>query len=180
MTAKPFKVGDPVWPGGVIAEIPDLNTLEMEGKVEEIDRGKIRVDQDVRIRVDALPEGTFTAKLTRLSPLTEMGFEWPPTRSFRGFGHIDKPDPRLRPGMNGRMDVVLDRLPDALSIPAKAIFTRKGKPIVYVAKANGKYEAKEVEVLARNPDEVAVKGLTAGEKVALTEPLADPKQQGAS
>lgn len=180
MNAKPFKVGDQVWPGGVIAEIPDLNTLEMEGKVEEIDRGKIRVEQDVRIRVDALPESTFNAKLTRLSPLTEMGFEWPPTRSFRGFGHIDKPDPRLRPGMNGRMDVVLDRLPDALSVPAKAIFTRRGKPIVYVAKPSGKYEPKEVEVLARNPDEVAIKGLTAGEKVALTEPLPDPKQQGAS
>jgi HlyD family secretion protein len=180
MNAKPFKVGDQVWPGGVIAEIPDLTTLEMEGKVEEIDRGKIRVDQDVRIRVDALPESTFNAKLTRLSPLTEMGFEWPPTRSFRGFGHIANPDPRLRPGMNGRMDVILERLPDALSVPAKAVFTRQGKPIVYVAQPAGGYRATEVEVLARNPDEVAIKGVTAGMKVALAEPIVDAKQQGPS
>jgi multidrug efflux pump subunit AcrA (membrane-fusion protein) len=31
MNAKPFKVGDHAWPGGVLAEIPDLSTLEMEG-----------------------------------------------------------------------------------------------------------------------------------------------------
>ena len=175
MNAKPFKVGDQVWPGGVIAEIPDLSTLEMEGKVEEIDRGKIRVDQEVRIRVDALPESTFNARLTRMSPLTEMGFEWPPTRSFRGFAHIEKPDPRLRPGMNSRMDVILDKLPDALSVPAKAIFTRRGKPIVYVAQASGGYAAQEVEVLARNPDEIAIKGIAAGSKVALAEPVSEVK-----
>ena len=175
MNAKPFKVGDQVWPGGVIAEIPDLSTLEMEGKVEEIDRGKIRVDQEVRIRVDALPESTFNARLTQISPLTEMGFEWPPTRSFRGFAHIEKPDPRLRPGMNSRMDVILDKLPDALSVPAKAIFTRRGKPIVYVAQASGGYVAQEVEVLARNPDEIAIKGIAAGGKVALAEPATGAK-----
>ena len=45
MNAKPFQVGDQVWPGGAVAEIPDLNTLEMEGKVEEIDRGRIAVKQ---------------------------------------------------------------------------------------------------------------------------------------
>ncbi len=180
MNAKPFKVGDQVWPGGVIAEIPDLDTLEMEGKVEEIDRGRIRVEQDVRIRVDSLPESTFNARLTRMSPLTEMGFEWPPTRSFRGFAHIHRPDTRLRPGMNGRMDVILEKLPDALSVPAKAIFTRQGKAIVYVAQASGGYAAREVEVLARNPDEVAVKGIAAGGKVALAEPVADAKPQGPS
>ena len=175
MNAKPFKVGDQVWPGGVIAEIPDLTTLEMEGKVEEIDRGKIRVGQEVRIRVDALPESTFSARLTQISPLTEMGFEWPPTRSFRGFAHIEKPDPKLRPGMNSRMDVVLNKLPGALSVPAKAIFTRRGKPIVYVQQANGGYAAQEVEVLARNPDEIAIKGIAAGSKVALAEPVSEVK-----
>jgi multidrug resistance efflux pump len=41
MNAKPFKVGDQAWPGGGLAEIPDLNSLEMAGKVEEIDRGRI-------------------------------------------------------------------------------------------------------------------------------------------
>jgi hypothetical protein len=168
MNAKPFKVGDQVWPGGALAEVPDLNTLEMEGKVEEIDRGRIAAGNDVRVRVDALPEMTLPAKLTAISPLTQQNFEWPPSRNFRGYAHIVKPDPRLRPGMNGSMDVVVSRIPDAISVPAKAVFTRAGKPIVYLAEKGG-YRAAEVQVLARNPDEVAVSGVPAGAMVTLVE-----------
>jgi len=71
--------------------------------------------------------------------------------------------------MNGQMDVVVSKIVDALSVPAKAVFTHNGKPVVYLA-ANGQFNATEVEVLARNPDEIAVKGLTAGGTVALVEP----------
>lgn len=169
MNAKPFKVGDQVWPGSIIAEVPDLTTLEMEGKVDEIDRGRIALEYPVKVRIDSLPENTFPAKLAQLSPLTEMSWEWPPTSSFRGFARLDKPDSRLRPGMNGSMDVVVKRIADAISIPAKALFTRNGKPVVFVAD-DGKYEAKEVEVLARNPDEVAVKGINDKSQVATVEP----------
>jgi multidrug efflux pump subunit AcrA (membrane-fusion protein) len=169
MNAKPFKVGDQAWPGGALAEIPDLSTLEMEGKVEEIDRGRISAGQDVRVRVDSIPELSFPASLDAISPLTEQAFEFPPTRSFRGYARIEKPDSRLRPGMNGSMDVVVSRIPDAVSVPAKAIFTRDGKPVVYTA-VSGSYHQAPVEILARNPDEVAVSGLKAGTHVTLVEP----------
>jgi multidrug efflux pump subunit AcrA (membrane-fusion protein) len=169
VNAKPFKVGDQAWPGGALAEIPDLQTLEMEGKVEEIDRGRIQHGQDVRVRIDSIPELTFPARLDAISPLTEMAFEFPPTRSFRGYARIEKPDPRLRPAMNGSMDVVVSRLRNAISVPAKAVFTREGRPVVYLAEA-ASYRPTGVEVLARNPDEVAIAGVRAGVKVALIEP----------
>jgi multidrug efflux pump subunit AcrA (membrane-fusion protein) len=175
MNAKPFKVGDQVWPGSVIAEIPDLSTLELEGKVDEIDRGRIAVDQEVKVRVDAFPEITFGAKLAQLSPLTEMSWEWPPTSSFRGTAKVVTTDTRLRPGMNGSMDVVVNRIPNAISIPAKSLFTQNGRPVVYIAKA-GKYDMTEVEVLARNPDEVAVKGLPEKVEVTTVEPPKDTKK----
>ena len=170
MNAKPFKVGDQVWPGSVIGEIPDMKTLEMEGKIEEIDRGQMTVGQEVRVRIDSLPEATFPATLNQLSPLTEVGWEWPPTRSFKGYAAIHQDDQRLRPGMNGRMDVVLRKIPNALSVPTKAIFTRNGKPVVYVPRG-GAYAAVEVEVEARNPDEAAIKGVPDGAKVTLAEPV---------
>jgi HlyD family secretion protein len=177
MNAKPFQVGDQVWPGGVVAEIPDLTTLEMEGKLEEIDRGRIEVGQETRVHIDSLPELTMPADLIAISPLTEQSFEWPPTRSFRAFGHIKQPDSRLRPAMNGNMDVVVSRIPNAISIPAKAIFTRDGKPIVYLAE-KGAYRAVEVQLLARNPDEVAVKGIQPGTMVTLVDASVSRKEGG--
>jgi hypothetical protein len=171
MNAQPFKVGDQAWPGATIAEIPDLATLEMEGKLEEIDRGKIEANDQVRVRVDALPELSQAAVLQSISPLTQQGFEWPPTRTFRGYAPLEKPDPRLRPGMNGSMDVVIDRIPNAVIVPAQAVFTRAGKPVVYVADGV-KYRPVEIEVVGRNPDEFAVSGVAADVTVALVEPEA--------
>lgn len=168
INAKPFKAGDNAGAGQQVAEIPDLTTLEMDAKVEETDRGRITVGEDSRIRIDALPELAINAKVGQISPLAEQSFEWPPTRSFHAYAALAKPDSRLRPDMNGGMDVIIDRIPNAISIPAKALFTRNGKPIVYLAN-HGKYSPSEVEILARNPDEIAIKGIPPGSSVALVD-----------
>ncbi|MEO8596681.1 MAG: efflux RND transporter periplasmic adaptor subunit [Candidatus Solibacter sp.] len=169
MNAKPFKVGDNVYAGMVLAEMPDLATLRMDAKVEEIDRGRVSANQEVRVRVDSLPELTFNATIKQISLLAEANNEYPPVRNFRAYAAIPKPDHRLRPGMNGGMDIIVNRIPNAISIPAKALFTQAGKPIVYVAES-GHYRAVSVEVLARNPDEVAISGIPAGAMVALVNP----------
>lgn len=175
MNAKPFKVGDNVWPGSAIAEIPDIRTLQLKAKVEEIERGRIRTGQTVRIMMDPFPEKPFPGQLAAISPLTERSFEeWPPMRNFRAFGSFQEGDDRLRPGMNGRLDIVVDRLPNAISVPARAVFARDGRPIVLVPGADGLKPIK-VEILARNPDEVAIRGIAAGTKVALVEPDATKK-----
>ncbi|MES1257570.1 MAG: HlyD family efflux transporter periplasmic adaptor subunit [Acidobacteriota bacterium] len=170
MNAQPFKVGDHAAAGQILAEIPDLGTLEMESKVEEVDRGRIAVGSTVLVHVDAFPEKVIPAKISSITPLTEQSFnEWPPTRSFRAFASLQKADPRMRPGMNAGADLVEKRLPDAISIPAKALFTIDGNPAVYV-KSNGQYVPTRVQVIARNPDEVAVQGIPGGTMVALAEP----------
>jgi hypothetical protein len=175
MNAQPFKIGDHAVPGGALAEIPDLSTLQMESKVEEVDRGRIAIGDTVLVHVDAFPENVITAKLTAISPLTEQSFtEWPPTRSFKAYAQIEKPDPRLRPGMNANADVVETKLLGAISIPAKALFTVKGKPSVYI-KRNGQYVPVDVKVKARNPDEVAVEGIAPGTLVAMAEPPQEKK-----
>ena len=170
MNAQPFRVGDHAVPGGALAEVPDLSTLQMESRVEEVDRGRINVGDTVLVHVDAFPEKVLHAKLSSVTPLTEQSFEeWPPTRSFKAYASIESPDSRMRPGMNAAADVVEAKLTNAISIPAKALFTLHGKPAVYV-KTMGQYVPTQVKVKARNPDEIAIDGIPAGSLVALTEP----------
>jgi multidrug efflux pump subunit AcrA (membrane-fusion protein) len=176
VNARPFKVGDNVWPGSAVAEIPDLTTLQMKARVEEMDRSRIQVGHNARIVMDPFPERHFPAKVARISPLTEQNFEWPPSRNFRAFGTFSEFDKRLRPAMNGRLDVVVDRIPDAISVPAKAVFTRNGKAVV-LTPHDGGWKPLEVTVIARNPDEVAVRGVAAGITVALTDDLAKERKQ---
>jgi multidrug efflux pump subunit AcrA (membrane-fusion protein) len=124
----------------------------------------------VLVHVDAFPEKVMTASLVAITPLTEVSFtEWPPVRSFRAYAQIESPDSRLRPGMNSGADIVEMKIPDAISIPAKALFTHDGQPVVYI-KSGDRYVMRKVQVRAKNPDEIALDGLAAGTSVTLTEP----------
>ncbi|MBV9302507.1 MAG: efflux RND transporter periplasmic adaptor subunit [Acidobacteriaceae bacterium] len=168
--AQPFKVGDHVSAGVTIAELSELSSLEMESKVDEVDRGRIAAGDDVVVHVDAFPEKNFPGKMASISPLTEQDFvEWPPTRTFRAFSVLNQREPGLRPGMNGSADIIQSRLADAIHIPLKALFTDRGQAVVYLKASDG-YKREPVRLLARNSDEVAVSGLKTGDTVALTNP----------
>jgi multidrug efflux pump subunit AcrA (membrane-fusion protein) len=165
---KPYKVGDNVSSNMLLGQIPDLNSLALDARLEEADRGRIAVNQDVLVRVDAIPELSIPAKITEISALAELSNDYPYTPSFRAYASLLRPDPRLRPDMNGGMDIIVNRIPGAISIPSKALFTKSGYPVAYLNEKTG-YRAARVEVLARNPDEVAVSGIPAGSTVALVD-----------
>jgi hypothetical protein len=84
---------------------------------------------------------------------------------------------RLRPQMNGRMDIIVDRIPSAISVPSKALFARDGKPVVLVPGKEG-LRPVLVELLARNPDEVAIRGIEAGTQVALVDNPREERAKG--
>ncbi len=169
--AQNYKVGDHATPGVPIAEIPDLNSLEMESMVDEQDRGRIAPGQDVNVHLDALPEKVIRAKLVSISPLTEINFqEWPPVRTFRAHAPVGGTDARLRPGMNGTAGIVERVLNNAISIPSRALFTVEGKPAVFV-KGERAFTPAAVTIQARNSDEVAVSGIANGTVVALMRPV---------
>ena len=171
-SAQPFRVGDPVPGGMLIATIPDLTSLLIEVTVEEIDRGRMRMGDEVIVRVDALPEVSIKTTLSAISPLAETSWERS-GRTFYGQAALGGTlDPRVRPGMNGSMDIVTRRIPNATIVPARALFTRAGKPAVYTRGADGAFQPVEVEILARNPDEIAVKGVASDARVALVDPFA--------
>jgi multidrug efflux pump subunit AcrA (membrane-fusion protein) len=134
---------------------------------------------DVRVTLDPFPEKVFQGKLDRISALTEQSWEWPPTRSFRAFATLGETDNRLRPQMNGRMDIVVDRIPNAISVPSKALFARDGKPVVLVPGKEG-LRPVAVELLARNPHEVAIRGIEAGTQVALVDNPREERGKGAA
>jgi len=119
----------------------------------------------------------LTGKVTAVSALAEADFGamWPPPQVFRLVARLDHLDPRLRPDMNGSVAVITQRIPNAVSVPAGAIFTRQGKPVVYVERGR-QFQAQAITVRARNPDAAAVGGLAAGARVALRDPTAADKR----
>jgi multidrug efflux pump subunit AcrA (membrane-fusion protein) len=166
----PLRVGDAISAGRTLGTIPDLTSLLIDVTVEEIDRGRMKPGDEVIVRVDALPEVSIPATVTGISPLAEMAMD-SRGRSFHAYAALGPgADPRVQPGMNGSMDIIVERIPDALVIPAQALFTRDGKPVVYLVDPSGAYLRREVEVLSRNADEIAIHGIPPDSRVVLVDP----------
>ncbi|MGH9711144.1 MAG: efflux RND transporter periplasmic adaptor subunit, partial [Candidatus Acidiferrales bacterium] len=170
----PFKPGDRAWPGAAIAELPDLSTLEISGRLDETERGRIQLGQTVNVRIDAIPDREFTGRITQISTIASMDFSsgWPFPRNFTMDIALKDSDARLRPGMSANVRVVVDQIPNGITIPAAALFHKAGLSVVYVLHGT-RLEQRAIEVERRSGDQLLIaKGLQPGERVALQEPAA--------
>ncbi|MGH9727548.1 MAG: efflux RND transporter periplasmic adaptor subunit [Candidatus Acidiferrales bacterium] len=171
----PFKQGDRAWPGAAIAELPDLATLEITGRLDETERGRIQLGQTANVRIEAIPDRDFTGRIAQISTIASMDFSsgWPFPRNFTMNIVLRGSDPRLRPGMSANVRVIVDQLPNAITIPAAALFRKAGKSVVYVVHGT-RLEQRTVVVVRRSGDQLLIaNGLQPGERVALEEPASD-------
>lgn len=174
----PFKEGDSAWTGAAIAEIPDLTSMRIELKLEEVERGKSKLGQQVRVRVDAIADKEFTAELDWISPVASLNFSRFTTaeKFFQAYATLNNLDPRLRPGMSASAEVVIESQPHALLVPARASFIHNGKPAVYVQRGQ-QFVIREIEVGKRNENDIVVlKNLREGEVVTIENPLEAAKR----
>ncbi|RPI54649.1 MAG: HlyD family efflux transporter periplasmic adaptor subunit [Acidobacteria bacterium] len=167
-----FKAGDRAWPGQVIAEVPDLSTLRVTAKLEEAERGRMQQGQRVVVRADAVPDRELSGKIGDISALARVDFSsWPPQRNFEMIVQLDQLDPRLRPGMNTTVRVAVDRVADAVLIPARAVFEKEGRSVAYVARSRGGWDERLVQIARRGQEQHIVgNGVQPGERVALKDP----------
>ena len=177
-TPPPFKEGDRAWTGASIAEIPDLSQMRLDLKLEEVDRGKIKLGQKIKVRVDAIPDKEFSAVLDWISPIAAVTWKGMglTEKLFPARATLAKLDPRLRPGMTGSAEIVIENYSNVLLIPTRASFLSNGKPAVYVQKGQD-FQIRQIEVGKRNENDIMVaKGLKPGEVVALENPAEAAKK----
>ena len=185
-TPPAYKEGDDVRSGSPIAEIPDLSQMYVDLKMDEVDRGKLRIGQAVRVRIDAIPDREFTAELNWISPIAALVFKGingsggrpsPNTeKTFPARAQLKNLDPRLRPGMSSTAEVIIERDPSALLIPARASFTENGKPAVYV-QSGQQFRVRYIQIGKRNDEDLLVtSGLKEGELVTLEDPVEAAKK----
>lgn len=167
-----FKSGDRAWPGAPIAEIPDISTLRVSARVDETERGRLQPGQTVNVQLDAIPDRQLTGHIDQISAIATTDFSagWPFPRDFNVQVLLDQNDQRIKPGMSAQLRVVVEKVPNALTIPAQAAFQKSGRTVVYVLRGS-EFQEREIEVRRRSGDQILVgKGLNGGERVALRDP----------
>jgi RND family efflux transporter MFP subunit len=167
---RKVQVGDQVWPNQPLIMLPDLSKMTVESEIRETDIYKVEKDQKVSISVDAYPELELEGRVDYIGTLALE------TEARRGGKYftvtilVTAADPRLRPGMSARVELLVDRIEDALYVPLEAVFERGGKHYVYVVRG-GSYEPREILAGPSNDNHVVVEsGLESDERVLLGDP----------
>ena len=169
-----YRPGDRAWPGAAIAELPDANTLRISARVDETERGRLALKQPVTVQLNAIPDRQFTGHIEQIGAIASMDFSsgWPITRNFILEIVLDQTDPRFKPGISGEVTVIVDRVPDAITIPAQSMFQKSGQNVAYVWRGT-EFEERAIEVARKSGDKIMVaRGVSAGEQVALRDPTA--------
>ncbi len=165
--------GTPVSPGQLLLRVSDIDSLSVEGFVDEVEVAKLRVGQPVTVTGDAFPGVALAGALSSVSPQAVDALSRRQPASFSFAAALDAFDPEvrqlLRLGMSVDVEVVIQDMPRALLVPLHAVQRRSGSLSVRVLdRATGQVRSIEVETGATTRDSVHVtRGLEAGDEVVL-------------
>jgi HlyD family secretion protein len=149
----------------VVAELPNLREMKSKTYVNEIDISKVKVNQEVRIGVDAFPDKKFTGKVIEVA---NIGQQLPNSNAkvFEVSIEVNEFDSILRPAMTTKNEILTASLDSVLFIPLDCVQSNDSMSYVYGGK-----NRKQVILGPSNENEVIVKaGLEKEENIFLVPP----------
>ena len=165
-------IGDQVWGGRALLEIPDMSKMQVLCLIGEMDIERMRVGQRAFIRLEAFPGPVFNGVVADIAPMASPQPGAPDIHVFELVIDIDEQDARLKPGMSAEVEIVVQSLPDVLSVPLNAVFVRADRWVAYRLQGD-EFAEVAVELAAQNATAAVVaSGLTEGDIVALKDPTA--------
>lgn len=168
---KVLAVGDTVWPGQNLAEVPADASLQAEVFVLEADGGSLAEDMEASVVVESAPGRTYDGKIKRVDTLAKPRNPEVPVQYFAVVIELDETDREvMKIGARVRA-TILQGEEDALVVPRQAVFTRGGDQFVYRKTATGGFERVAVTLGTSTPGRVVISvGLEAGDEIALRDP----------
>jgi len=112
--------GDVVGPRTTLAEMIDPTSMLVRVSVPEEEAARLALAMPARVALDAWPQQTFAARVTRLYPTLDAR-----THSRLAELTLVEP-PLLLPGMFARVQVVRETLPNAITVPSYSLLTLPG------------------------------------------------------
>jgi HlyD family secretion protein len=164
--------GQPVRAGQTLMTVTDASELSLTAQVDETDVLLVERGVEATAELDAVPDAAYPATVTTIDPR--------PTASSRGgvtyivrlalaIGTLADGTiaPVPRPGMSAVVDLRVRTAPDAVAVPAPAVFRDGRRDAVWVVK-NDTARKRLVRVGAQGQDRVQVlEGLAEGERVVV-------------
>lgn len=156
-------VGDYVSVGKELITLTAIDPIKVDFRVPELFLGSVKVGQQVEVKVDAVPDRSFTGRIFAIDPVVDVN-----GRAIRLRATIPNADLVLKPGLFARINIIVDQREKALIVPETAVVPDGLGKMVYVVE-NGKAKRMPVELGKRMQGKVEiVKGLNPAMQIVTT------------
>lgn len=160
--------GQNIFGGDSVLSIPDLQHMQVNMTIPEVEAGRVKVGQALKIRLDANPEKSFNGKIIELGAVFRIKNQDVPLVIFDAVASIDEVDSELmRPGMTAKISIDIANKAAELLLSLDAVHYDSGK--AYVIKPGLFSDSKQyVSLGAMGKEQVVISnGLSKGEEVLL-------------
>jgi len=152
--------------------IPDMSQMGVKVNVHESQIKKVRIGQPVKVRVDAEPGKELDGRVAELAILPDSTSSryTPNLKVYPCIVHINGYHPWMKPGMNAKVEIIVDQLADVIYVPVQSVEVEQDHHFCYISNS-GTLERREINTGLFNDEFIEVRdGLKGGEAVALSLP----------
>lgn len=161
--------------GTTLMTIANLSKLLVETHINQVDVSKLELNKKVKLRAESLRDLEMEATISFIAPIAT------PKNNVKGFqvqALIEKPNPRLRPGMTVNLTIPVAKADGAVSVPITAVFKGDNNARVVYVRNGDATEKREVKVGVTSIEYAQIlHGVNEGEEILLTEPDRNPSKQ---
>ncbi len=160
ITAKTAVQGTKITPMDNLYDIVDLSHIWVMADVYEVNLPFVKVGMPATVTLPYEQDKTWIGKVTYINPVLEAD-----SRTLKARIEIENPKYDLKPDMYTHV-IFGGTAGKGLAVPESAVLSTGERNIVFVEKAPGEFEPREVKLGVKTQDYYEVKsGLSAGEKV---------------
>jgi len=152
-----LKVGDEIYRGNNVGNVPDLTWMKVYTYVNETDFFKITEGQKIVVRLDAIPDVSFPGEISSIGKLCHLKDDKSRQKVFDVEIKLLVSDKRLKPGMTVSNEFLCKELKDVLYVPLNCVEHTSSGSYIYVKRGGG-YERTAVETGAVNNTHIVIKG----------------------
>jgi len=174
---RPVELGETVTGSGsfnagtVISTVADLSTMQVKAGINEVDIGKIHLNQETRITLDAFPRVLFKGTINRIAPAARLDDQ---VKVFDVEIALDELGRELRTGMTANIEIRGEIREQVLTVPVESVFVRGEEEMVYIQRETPLPK----EIIESEEGEEAVEGEEVdAEKTEEEKWREDPRQQ---
>lgn len=158
---KTVLAGQRVMAGDPLYRIADLSVVWVEGEVFEGDLPSVRLGESVEVELQALPGRPRSGRIVFVQPTVSTE-----TRTVRVRVALENANGELKPGMYATVRIRGGADVPVLHVPRSAVLSTGTRDLVFVRRADGMLEPRDVVRGISTDERVEIKqGLKAGETV---------------